>query len=141
MIALMMGITIASVIIRYVFKKPIMGAYEITEVMMVVVVFGALAYAQLKKRHVNVDFVVGHFSTKIQAIVDSIVYLLAVVFFAIFTWRVFAYTEYLLERGESSVNLRIPYAPFTIIIAVGGGLLCLVLLVDLIRTIMTAVRK
>ena len=46
----MMLLTIFDVIGRYIFNLPITGAYEITEAMMVTVVFFFIGYAQAKKK-------------------------------------------------------------------------------------------
>ena len=54
----MMLLTIFDVIGRYVFNSPITGAFEITEAMMVTMVFFFIGYAQAKKSHVAVDLVV-----------------------------------------------------------------------------------
>jgi TRAP-type C4-dicarboxylate transport system permease small subunit len=141
MIAIMMGLTVVSVIMRYLFRKPILGAYEITELMMVVVIFCALAYTQVKKRHVSVDIMVSRLPIQIQCAIDSFVSLVGVGFFIVFTWRVYAYTEFIRLSGDTSVELGIPFFPFTLVIVISSGVLCLVLLVDLARSIATVARK
>ena len=40
----MMSLTVVDVFLRFVFNKPIVGAYEMSEFMMVILVFFALAY-------------------------------------------------------------------------------------------------
>ena len=42
------------------FGWPVPGAKEITESTMVLIVFGALAYAQLRKSHIRVELVYTH---------------------------------------------------------------------------------
>ena len=54
----MMILTTCDVIGRYLFNLPITGAYEISEAMMVTVVFFFIGYAQAAKAHVAVDLVV-----------------------------------------------------------------------------------
>jgi TRAP-type C4-dicarboxylate transport system permease small subunit len=54
----MMVLTICDVIGRYFFNSPVTGAYEITEVMMITVVFLFIGYTQAQKGHISIDFVI-----------------------------------------------------------------------------------
>ena len=48
-------ITFFDVILRTFFNSPISGAQEITEMLMPLVVFSGIAYAQCRKSHVTMD--------------------------------------------------------------------------------------
>ena len=68
----MMLLTIFDVIGRYIFNEPITGAYEITEAMMVTLVFFFIGYAQATKSHVAVDLVVNLLPQKLRVLIDII---------------------------------------------------------------------
>ncbi len=57
----MMCLTVADVAGRYIFSKPILGAYELTEFMVLVLIFSFLAYTQAHKSHVAVDLFIVFF--------------------------------------------------------------------------------
>lgn len=141
MIALMMFLTVAAVIMRYIFRNPILGAYEITELMMVVVVFFALAYTQVRNRHVSIDILVTHLRERVRKIIESIVVLLTFIFFVIFTWRSYGQSLFVLSKGDSSIELGIPFYPFVLVIVISSGVLCLVLLIDIVRSIAASIKK
>ena len=50
--------TVVDVFLRYVFNKPILGSYELTEFMMAILVFSSIGYTMSVKRHVVVDLVI-----------------------------------------------------------------------------------
>lgn len=75
-LALMMFLTGTDVTLRYIFNRPIAGAYELTELMMVILVFWGLSYTQLEKGHVAIELVFSRLPKTAQAIVDIIVYCL-----------------------------------------------------------------
>ena len=54
-VGFMMCLTTVDVILRYVFNSPIPGVYTLCEMLMVGIVYLAIAYVQQKKGHVRVD--------------------------------------------------------------------------------------
>lgn len=46
---------------------PIPGVLEITESTMTLIVFGALAYAQLRRNHIRVELVYSHMGPRVRA--------------------------------------------------------------------------
>jgi hypothetical protein len=49
--------------------------------------------------------------------------------------------KYLSTKGYVTDTLHIPLYPFTLIMAIGSGMLALMLLMDLVRSITEVVRK
>jgi TRAP-type C4-dicarboxylate transport system permease small subunit len=140
-LALMMLLTASDVILRYAFNRPIVGAYDLTEYMMAIVVSFGLAYCAFMKGHVRVDLVVSHLPQRLQAVIDSITGLLSVFLFAVITWQSFVYMLALFHSGLESTVLLIPRFPFTGLVCLGSAFLTLVLLVDFIDFLSRVVRK
>ncbi|UCG64349.1 MAG: TRAP transporter small permease, partial [Deltaproteobacteria bacterium] len=67
-VAAMMFLTATDVILRYIFNRPISGAYEVIEYMMAILIPFGLAYCALQGGHVSVDLLVSRFPKKIQSI-------------------------------------------------------------------------
>ena len=137
---LMMLLTVADVIMRYFFNKPIDGSLEITEYLMAVVVGFALAYTGVKKGHIVVDVLIAKFSPRTQAVINSITYLLSLITFAIITWRTAVYAAGFQKVGTHSSVLAIPTFPFVYIVAIGSGIFCLVLLYNTYEYITQAIK-
>jgi C4-dicarboxylate transporter DctM subunit len=131
-LALMMLLTTADVIGRYIFNTPLTGAFELTEFMMAVVIAFGLSYTQVKKGHVNVDVVTEKLSKRVQAVINSITCLMFLCLFVLISWRLILYAERLRLANQTSASLYIPVFPFIDLVALGGIILCLVLVADLL---------
>jgi TRAP-type C4-dicarboxylate transport system permease small subunit len=120
----------ADVIGRYVFSKPIPGANEIEESIMVLLVFFGLAYCTLKKGHVSVELLVSRLSEQTQAILDSLTSFASAGIFALIAWRtsILGWHE-VVTSTEAGLVLGIPYGPFMLLAAVGSALLCFEMLI------------
>lgn len=140
-LALMMLLTASDVTLRYVFNRPIVGAFDLTEYMMPIVVAFGLAYCAVMKGHVRVDLVVARFPQRAQAIIDSITGLLGLGLFSLITWQCCVYIKVLFDSKLASAVLLIPAFPFVGVVAFGSALLTLVLLADFLDFLSQAVRR
>ena len=137
----MMMLTTIDVICRYFFNASILGVYEITEFMMVSVVFFSLAYAQKLDGHVAVNLVVDRLSNKPRHLFNVFNFLISVVFLLIIAWMSFSQGVELFHSNRVSGNWNIPVYPFFIILALGCAAMALELLKDLIITIRGMLKK
>jgi tripartite ATP-independent transporter DctM subunit len=139
---LMVCFTFTDVILRYVFNRPIMGAWEITGLMMVVVVFLVIAHTQNEKGHVSIDAISTRLSPMTRLITDTVVNFLSICVFGILVWRTSIQFLYYLEQGTlHSPNARILTAPFQAIIVLGCTLLGMFLIRDLLSNVSEALRR
>ena len=53
----MMLLTFVDVVARYVFSRPVRGAFEVTELMLVVLIFAGLPLVSYADEHVTMDFI------------------------------------------------------------------------------------
>ena len=137
----MMFLTFSDVFLRYVFNRPIEGAYELTEYMMAIVVGFGLAYCAMKKGHISIELVVQHFPQRAQAIIDTITYFIGLVLFALITWQYFQHVPASFESGRVSVILYLPMYPFVAAVLLGSAALTLALLTQFAESLSKAVKK
>jgi len=137
----MMFLTVVDVFLRFAFDKPIVGAYEMSEFMMVILVFFALAYTETIKGHIRVDVLVSHFPPRAQAIIDSTTYFLGLGVLALIVWQNFLVGMVKLKAGEITGSIPLPVGPFHMVIVFGAALFCLVMLVNLLDSLAKAVQK
>lgn len=115
---------------------PVPGALELTESTMVLIVFGALAYAQIRRSHIRVELIYTNMGPRVRAAMDVFADICALIFFSLLLWQAYHEAVYSLQIGEATVGLiRFPLFPARIILAVGTGLLILQLVLDLITDI------
>lgn len=130
-LAAMMVLTATDVLLRYIFDSPIMGAYEISEFMMVVFVGFSFAYTEIRKEHVGIEFLVARFSQRTRAVLSTLSCLFSIAILAVITWQTVLYAGKLKAGGYVSATLFIPQYPFAYMLALGTAVFCLVLLFDL----------
>lgn len=131
-LVVMMMLTVADTILRYVFNQPILGAFELTEFMIILLVFFGLAYTQQTKGHVSIDLVADRLPRTAQGIMGLITSLLATGFISLMVWRQIVYAERLSNMNQVSRELGLPISPFVVCAAVGTAVFCLALLVDVV---------
>ena len=140
-LALMMFLTVVDVVGRYVFNMPIDGAFELTEFMMAIFVPFALVYCERQKSHIAVDLVFDKLPKAISLIIEIIVVVMTMIYFAIIGWQsVLAVGEEYANSIKSTVLLISTY-PFFIPLLIAFFLLAVLLLVHLLGTLSTVKRK
>lgn len=131
----MVLLTITDIILRRLFNHPLSGSLEISQMMLVIVVFFSIAYSGIKKSHVTIDALTSRFSRKIQAVLNSIMGILSVLLFSAMGWGSIVLAMQKLENQSVTGMLPIPIYPFVFVVATGSILLALVLLIEFINSI------
>ena len=85
---LSMFLGVADVVGTQMLRSPVPGAYEITESTMTLIVFGALAYAQIRRAHIRVELLYTHVGPRTQAALDVLADIAGLVFFGLLLWQV-----------------------------------------------------
>lgn len=137
----MMFLTAADVIGRYLLDSPVTGAFEVTQMLMVLVAFCTTAQTQVRKGHVGVDFFVNQASKTGQSILRSTTDLLSVFLFPVVSWQCFVKGLSFTEQGLTDSTLHVPLAPFMYVIGVGTAILSLVLIGNYLSSISKNVGK
>lgn len=129
----MMCLTVVDVVGRYVFNSPIVGAFELTEYMVLITVFSFLGYAQSQKSHISVDFLVNYFPKKVRGYISLFNYTVCFILIFIISWMGFEKAMEIMETGEKSLNLSIPNYPFVFFLSCGSAVMGIELVRDIIR--------
>ena len=127
-----MFLGVADVIGTNAFNKPVPGAREVTESTMVLIVFGALAYAQVRRSHIRVELLYTRMPNRVKAAMDLFAHAMAFVFFALMTWQAYVEVGFSIQFGEYTDGIiRFPLWPARITLCAGAALVCLQLLLDI----------
>jgi TRAP-type C4-dicarboxylate transport system permease small subunit len=117
----MMGLMFADVVFRYALNAPITGAYELTEFLMVFVVFGALPVITVRRGHVQVTAL----QEAVPALAPYLAWLRAAVTAAMLgflAWHLGQLALQFAARGDTTLFGGIPLFPFVAFAAVLTGL-------------------
>ena len=126
---------VSHVVGRFFFKAPVLGAIEMAESAMVLIVFASMAYVTLQKGNVKVTLIISHFPERAQAVLNSIMSLIGAVIFAFITWQIGLSVLEAVREGLYTDTLRIPIFPLKIVATIATLIMCLELLVRFIRSL------
>jgi TRAP-type C4-dicarboxylate transport system permease small subunit len=124
----LMLLTFADVMLRGFFNKPIPGTFELSQYILAIFILLGAAYTQQVKGHVGVDFLTSRLSPRLRVACEILTTLLSLFIIAVVVWQ--GWVEGITEKAVSD-QLRIPQYPFRVLVALGGFLLWLELLIDL----------
>jgi TRAP-type transport system small permease protein len=127
----MMLLTASDVVGRYLFNKPVLGAYELTEYLVLILIFSFLSNTQAHKDHVSVDLIFVKFPKKARFIINLFNHIVCLVLMLLICWMSFLKALELKEVGEASANLHIPQYPFVYFLVIG----CVVMSIEYVRDI------
>ena len=126
---LMILITV-DVLLRLLFNKPVLGAFEICQLLLLISLYSSFAYLQSEKGHVSVNILVDKFHPTVRTIILGLCYAVATVFCAIWAYGAVQQGIVYLGTGNETALLKIPYAPFYFFEAFCMLAFAIVLLVD-----------
>jgi TRAP-type C4-dicarboxylate transport system permease small subunit len=131
-LSFLMCLTISDVILRL-FKKPIVGTYELVAFSGAVVIGFSLPLTSWARGHVYVDFLIAKFSQKTRNTFNILTRCLVIWLFLMIGWNLIDYGMDLHKSGEVSLTLRMPFYPVAYGIGVCCFLQCLVFLCDIVK--------
>ncbi len=120
----LMALTTADVIGRYFFNWPLRGAFEVTELLLLTLIFAGLPLASRAGEHVTLDFIDMLLGPKGRLLLQRAVDLLCGVIILGLARRVWVKAGTIAGYGDTTDVLRLPVAPFvyfmTAMVAVTG---------------------
>jgi TRAP-type C4-dicarboxylate transport system permease small subunit len=119
----------------------VFGAIDIVMLSQVVAISFAAAMTLILGRHVQVEFFIMRLPKRVQAVTDSIVFFLGLFFFVLVVWRLCVHGYHFQTGGEMSATASIPLYLFAYGIALASIPVCLVLLLDFLKSIGKIVQR
>jgi TRAP-type C4-dicarboxylate transport system permease small subunit len=145
-LVVMLGLTIADIFgIKLAqagvpFFRPIPGGIEVVAFLGVVVTSFAIAYTQVLRGHIRVEFVVMRLPPRAQSVIAAFIWFLSLVLFAMLAWQSFEYGLSLQAKGTVSMTQGIPFYPFVHAIAFCCIPVCLALALECFKSARKAVK-
>ncbi|WP_420394301.1 TRAP transporter small permease subunit [Acuticoccus sp.] len=128
-----MFLGVADIVGTQLLAVPVPGPRELTESTMVLIVFGALAYAQIQRAHIRVELIYLQAPPRARAAMDVVTDLAALAFFGLLLWQAVLEARYSIRIGEATVGLiRFPLWPARVILCAGTLLMIVRLALDLV---------
>lgn len=125
-------LTVGDVLLRYFFNSPIVGSFELTEYLLIPIVFFSIPWTTKEKSNVRVDLIVGRFRDRSRTIIYAISCVLSIIVTFVFAWFTVPQAIYIGKANIHSEMLKIPAYPFYFLTALGFFILFFVLIDNLI---------
>ena len=113
----MMFLTVVDVVARYIFSRPVRGAFEVTELMLLVLIFAGLPLVSFSDEHAVMDFVDRLLGSRGQRGIERLVQVVNAAFMFLLTWLVWRKADRIWAYGDTTDVLRIAYGPFVYFMA------------------------
>ncbi len=118
----MMLLTVVDVVARYVFNRPLAGAFEVTELMLLVLIFAGLPLVTYADEHAVMDFIDRLLSPRAQTLLQRGVQLASAAVMFLLTWLIWLKADRIWAYRDATDVLRIVYGPFVYFMAITIGL-------------------
>ena len=131
------------VVLRYVFNSPEPYSYELSTMFLLWTFVLAVAFLERNDQNIRVDFFVIFMPEKLGKFLHEIFSsIIGLVLCSVLTWKGWEVAMYSLKTGEKSMSLWAPpLFPIKIVVPIGYGLLCFVLLAKICRGFSSMTRK
>jgi TRAP-type C4-dicarboxylate transport system permease small subunit len=114
----MMLLTFVDVVARYVFNRPVRGAFEVTELMLVVLIFAGLPLVSFSDEHAVMDFVDRLLTRRGRRRLEGAVHALCAAVMLGLAWLIWLKADRIWAYRDATDVLRIVYGPFVYFMAI-----------------------
>lgn len=108
----MMLLTFVDVVARYLLNRPIRGGFEITELMLLVLIFAGLPLVSHADEHVTMDFIDRILPPAAQRVLVRVVHAFCAAIMFFLAWQVWIKAGKIAGYGDTTDVLRITVGPF-----------------------------
>jgi TRAP-type C4-dicarboxylate transport system permease small subunit len=108
----MMTLTFVDVVARYVFNRPLRGAFEVTELMLLVLIFAGLPLVTHAGEHVTMDLIDRLLGARARALMNRAVEFACAAIMFLLTWLMWRKAGTIAGYGDTTDVLRITVGPF-----------------------------
>ena len=123
---------------RYFFGSPIPGTLELSESVIVMIIFLTIPFCEMTSGHIRVTFIIDKMPEKSRMWLNNTINILAIVYFSLLCWRSWLIAWYSWSIRETSWgSYPIPLYPAKLSVSIGSGLMAIYLLLILIDSFLS----
>ncbi len=137
----MMFLAAMDVFLRYFFNRPISGAMELVQYMMLVTIVSGFALCTMDRSHVRVEVFIDRFPLKVRKVLNCITSLLSLGLMVLISRQAVVYAGLLQDSRLTSPVLFIPAYPFALLMALAMAVFSLALLWEFFHFLSKAVNE
>ena len=118
----MMLLTTVDVVARYVFNRPLRGAFEVTELLLLVLIFAGLPLVSFTNEHAVMDFIDRVLGRRALRGLQGAVELVSALLMLGLAWLVWGRADRIWAYRDATDVLRVLYGPFVYFMALALAL-------------------
>lgn len=138
-IMILMVLTAAEIVGRYLFNQPIPGYVEDTELIMAAIVFLGFGYAQKTGSHIRMDMIINRMTGRSYHLIETLSGLLGLIAYGIICIYSFHATIDAYQMGDVTEYLYTPTWPSKLCVPIGSFFLCIRFILQIIKNAAQAV--
>ncbi len=128
----------AGVVTLKLIDRALPGVPELSELLLVMMIYLAVGYTQIKGRHVRLDMLLERASPRTRNIMEVVASSLVIIIVAFLVWQTSIKAFHAIEIGEYIAGaVQFPVAPSRISISIGLFFLLIYLILNVIRRLRT----
>jgi TRAP-type C4-dicarboxylate transport system permease small subunit len=131
----MMVLGTCDVMGRYLFNKPILGTFEVFEILLPAIVLLGLGYTQGNNAHVRVEILLSRLSFRKKTVLNLITNGCALFISVLILWRGWLLTTGYWRMGRMIPTIEVPMFLPQLLVPLGASMLTLVLVVQMLQYI------
>ncbi len=120
-LVVMMMITTVDVISRYIFNYPLRSAFEVTELLLLVLIFAGLPLVSHADEHVTMDFIDRMLPDAVRLALVRIVHVICAGVMFFLAWQIWLKAGKISGYGDTTDVIKIPIGPFVYFMSVMIG--------------------
>lgn len=110
--------TIADVLMRWLFNSPINGVADTGPLIVAIVAAAFFPLSLSGRHHVSIGFLGGYLGPRATAWLEAFASLVTWVFFILLAWQIVRYTIELRQLGQTTWVVQIPIAPWWVVVSI-----------------------
>ena len=134
-LAIILATTFVGVIMRYVFRAPILGSDEVIQLVSIALVMLAMPATGQRDEHVRVDVFDAYIGRWGRFVGDLFSRIVGIFLMYLLSMRAWGKLDEALEYNDLSNMLRLPYWPFYGLMALGSALFAIVMILQILDII------
>jgi len=127
----LMVLTVLDVVGRNFLHRPLLGASELTEMLLPYVVFLLLPHISLHHKHITIELIDGISGRWLRRVQTILAGLTGAIVFSIIAWHLWVFGDRAVSYGDLSPSLGLPLAPVIYGISILSGLTAIAFLASL----------
>jgi TRAP-type C4-dicarboxylate transport system permease small subunit len=115
------GITVGEVLLRWLFKYPIPGVYDLSQLVVIIVIASCLPLVCAERNHITVRLLGTILGKRANELLEAFGALITMIIFGLMAWQLWIYANELAASNQTTWLILLPVSPWwrvaTILIA------------------------